>query len=67
MHSIRFRLNGVETTVDAGSGRTLLDLLRGDLRLTGTHFGSGAGECGACHIIIRDCAVAACGRPLAAA
>ena len=65
MPDIRFRLNGVETTVDADPGRSLLDVLRGgQLRLTGTHFGCGAGECGACHVIIGDRAVAACDTPL---
>jgi nicotinate dehydrogenase subunit A len=64
MPDIGFRLNGVATTIDADSGRSLLDVLRGQLRLTGTHFGCGAGECGACHVIIGDRAVAACDTPL---
>ena len=43
---------------------SLLDVLRGRSALTGTHFGCGAGECGACHVIIGDRAVAACETPL---
>ncbi len=60
----RFRLNGVATEIDADPDRPLLDILRGKLGLTGPHFGCGAGECGACHVIIGDHAVAACDTPL---
>jgi nicotinate dehydrogenase subunit A len=64
MADIQFRLNGVETSVDADPDRSLLDILRGPLRMTGAHFGCGAGECGACNVIIGDRAVAACDTPL---
>jgi len=64
MPDLQFRLNGVETTVDTDPDRSLLDLLRGSLGMTGTHFGCGAGECGACNVIIDDRAVAACETPL---
>jgi nicotinate dehydrogenase subunit A len=64
MPSIRFRLNGVETKVDADPDRSLLDVLRGPLHMTGPHFGCGANECGACNVIVGDRAVAACDTPL---
>src|SRR4249920_2565379 len=64
MPSVRFRLNGVETDVDADPDRSLLDILRGQLSMTGPHFGCGAGECGACNVMIGDRAVAACDAPL---
>jgi nicotinate dehydrogenase subunit A len=64
MPSIRFRLNGVETKVDADPDRSLLDVLRGPLHMTGPHFGCGANECGACNVIVSDRAVAACDTPL---
>jgi nicotinate dehydrogenase subunit A len=64
MPSIRFRLNGVETDVDADPDSALLDILRGQLGMTGTHFGCGANECGACNVIIGDHAVASCDTPL---
>src|ERR1044072_3185208 len=64
MPSVRFRLNGAETEVDADPDRSLLDILRGHLGMTGPHFGCGAGECGACHVLIGDLAVAACDTPL---
>jgi nicotinate dehydrogenase subunit A len=64
MPSIRFLLNGVETKVDADPDRSLLDVLRGPLHVTGPHFGCGANECGACNVIVGDRAVAACDTPL---
>jgi len=64
MPVIRFRLNGVATTIDATGDRSLLDVLRGQLHMTGGHFGCGAGECGACNVIIGGHAVAACDTPL---
>jgi nicotinate dehydrogenase subunit A len=64
MPTTRFRLNGVATEVDADPDRLLLDILRGQFGLTGPHFGCGAGECGACHVIVGDRAVTACDTPL---
>src|SRR6202049_2543274 len=64
MPSIRFRLNGVETDVDADPDRSLLDILRGQLGMTGSHFGCGPNECGASNVIVGDRAVAACDTPL---
>jgi nicotinate dehydrogenase subunit A len=64
MPRIRFRLNGAETVVDADSDRSLLDILRAQLGMTGSHFGCGANECGACNVLIGDRAVAACDTPL---
>jgi nicotinate dehydrogenase subunit A len=64
MPSIRFRLNGVETDVDAAADSSLLTVLRGPLGMTGPHFGCGANECGACHVMIGDHAVASCDTPM---
>ena len=64
MPNSRFRLNGVETDIDADPDSSLLSILRGQLGMTGPHFGCGAGECGACHVIIGDRAVSACDTPL---
>ena len=64
MPSIRFRLNGVETDVDADPDTSLLTVLRGRLRMTGTHFGCGANECGACNVLVGDRAMASCDTPL---
>src|SRR6478609_10734408 len=64
MPSVRFRLNGAETEIDADPDRSLLNVLRGQLGVTGPHFGCGAGECGACNVILGDHAVSACDTPL---
>ena len=64
MASIRFRLNGAETSVDADPDTSLLAILRGNLGITGTHFGCGAGECGACNVIVDDKVVSSCDTPL---
>jgi nicotinate dehydrogenase subunit A len=64
MPIVRFRLNGVETAIDADADRSLLDILRGELGLIGAHFGCGAGECGACNVIVDGRAVSSCDMPL---
>ena len=64
MPSVRFRLNGAETEVDADLDRTLLDILRGQLGITSPHFGCGAGECGACNVIVDGRAMSSCDMPL---
>ena len=64
MPAVHFRLNGVETVVDADLDRSLLDVLRAELHLTSPHFGCGAGECGACHVLLGDRAVTSCDTPL---
>ena len=64
MARVRFRLNGVETDIDADPDRTLLDILRGPLQMTGTHFGCGVAECGACNVMVGDQALPSCDIPL---
>lgn len=64
MPSVRFRLNGAPTEIDADPDRPLLDILRGRLGVTGPHFGCGAGECGACHVIVDGHAITSCDAPL---
>jgi carbon-monoxide dehydrogenase small subunit len=49
---IQFEVNGTVREVDAPPMKRLLDVLREDLRLTGTKEGCGEGECGACSVII---------------
>jgi carbon-monoxide dehydrogenase small subunit len=59
-HTIRLTVNGTtyERTVEAR--RTLVDFLREDLRLTGTHIGCEHGVCGACTILYNGEAVRSC-------
>ena len=62
--TIRLRVNGAEHTVEADPSSSLLGALRSGLGLTGTHFGCGANQCGACNVMIDGQAVAACDTPL---
>ena len=65
--AVRLRVNGIERVVEADPATPLLSVLRGPLGLTGAHFGCGANQCGACHVLIGEHAVAACDTPLWAA
>ena len=60
-------INGAERSVGADPATPLLAVLRGELGLTGSHFGCGVNQCGACNVIIDGQAVAACDTPLWAA
>ncbi|MGY0572785.1 (2Fe-2S)-binding protein [Bradyrhizobium sp. RDM12] len=64
MPTIQFELNGATVAVDADPDQMLLDVLRGRLGTTGPHFGCGAGECGACYVMVDNRAVASCAMPM---
>ena len=49
---IRFTLNGRPVEVETAPDRRVVDLLRQDLGLTGTKEACGAGECGACTVLV---------------
>ncbi|PYP38798.1 MAG: hypothetical protein DMD48_08570 [Gemmatimonadetes bacterium] len=57
---MRFTLNGGAVSLDVVGTRRLLDVLREDLRLTGTKEGCGEGECGACSVLIDGEVVDSC-------
>ena len=65
--STQIRVNGVDRAVAADPATSLLAVLRGELGLTGTHFGCGLSQCGACNVLVDGHAVAACDTPLWAA
>jgi carbon-monoxide dehydrogenase small subunit len=50
--NIRFTLNGNTVSLDIAADYRVVDLLREELRQTGTKEGCGAGECGACSILV---------------
>lgn len=58
--TVNFTLNGQPVSVETAPNRRLLDLLREDLRLTGTKEGCAVGECGACTVILDGKAVTSC-------
>jgi carbon-monoxide dehydrogenase small subunit len=65
MKKITLTINGESYTRSVDEHRTLLHFLREDLGLTGTKEGCGAGECGACTILmngrsVNSCLVLAC-------
>jgi carbon-monoxide dehydrogenase small subunit len=49
---IALEVNGAARTVESSPWKRLLDVLREDLRLTGTKEGCGEGECGACTVLL---------------
>lgn len=60
-------VNGKRLQIDAGSERSLLGVLRDDLDLTGSKYGCGEGQCGACTVLIDGKAARSCITTLAAA
>ena len=64
--TIAFTVNGRAVEVVAPHDDTpLLDVLRNQLRLTGTRFGCGLEQCGCCFVLIDGAPVKSCGRAIA--
>ena len=51
---INFILNDKELSIETASGKTLLDFIRKEAKLTGTKEGCREGDCGACTVMIGD-------------
>jgi aerobic-type carbon monoxide dehydrogenase small subunit (CoxS/CutS family) len=60
-------VNGTRLRIDSASDRSLLSVLRDDLDLTGTKYGCGEGQCGACTVLIDGQATRSCITTVAAA
>jgi aerobic-type carbon monoxide dehydrogenase small subunit (CoxS/CutS family) len=60
MSSIRLTVNGKPYTVDAEPQTSLLSVLREQLDLTGSKYGCGEGQCGACTVLIDGKAQRSC-------
>src|SRR5688572_30576289 len=64
--SLTLKVNGAERVVEAEPETPLLYVLRNDLKLKGTRFGCGRGQCGSCTVIIDGQAVQSCDVPVGA-
>ena len=58
--NMKLKINGREYEIVSGPGTTLLDVLRYELRLTGTKEGCGTGSCGSCTVLVDGKAINSC-------
>jgi nicotinate dehydrogenase subunit A len=65
MAKLTIKVNGTSREVETDDPDIpLLYVLRGDLGLTGTHFGCGLAQCGACTVLVNGRAVRSCLAPV---
>jgi len=64
--SVRFKVNGTEHSVASDPQRRLLEVLREELQLTGTKYGCGEGQCGACTVHVNGEPARSCLLPVVA-
>lgn len=62
---MELRINGAAYQVEAQADTPLLWVLRDDLGLTGTKYGCGLAQCGACSVLVDGVVVRACVTPVA--
>ena len=62
--AVDFRVNGRPVSVDAPGGTRLLWVLREQLKLTGTKYGCGAAQCGACMVHVDGQPTFSCQTPI---
>ncbi len=67
MGNFVLNVNGARLPVDAPSDESLLSVLRNHLHLTGTKYGCGEGQCGACTVLLNGRAVRSCLTPASSA
>jgi len=60
------RINGARRQIQADPERSLHSVLRDDLDLTGSKYGCGEGQCGACTVLLDGAAVRSCVTPVRA-
>jgi aerobic-type carbon monoxide dehydrogenase small subunit (CoxS/CutS family) len=63
----KLQVNGTAYPIDADAGVSLLSVLRNQLDLTGSKYGCGEGQCGACTVLINGNPRRACITPVGAA
>ncbi|MCI4648333.1 (2Fe-2S)-binding protein [Phaeodactylibacter sp.] len=66
MASFTLQINGKPQTVEAAPETPLLWVLRDHLQMTGTKYGCGIGQCGACTVHLNGTAMRSCSLPVSA-
>lgn len=61
---MELKINGVQHHINADPDTPLLWVLRDDLKMTGTKYGCGLAQCGACTVLINGNAVRSCVTPV---
>ncbi|PSR55878.1 ferredoxin [Adhaeribacter arboris] len=61
---MELQVNGVKRTAKATPETSLLSVLRDEFDLTGTKYGCGEGQCGACTVLLDGKAVRSCRTPI---
>lgn len=56
----RLTINGTSQTHDVAPATLLVELLRDDLGMTGTHIGCDTSQCGACNVLVDGIALKSC-------
>jgi carbon-monoxide dehydrogenase small subunit len=57
---VKFKVNGRQQEAYTAPNRTLLEVVRDDLRLTGAKEGCGTGDCGACSMVVDGRLITSC-------
>lgn len=65
--AITLEINQRSVSLHTDHSRSLLDILRNECDLRGSHFGCGQEQCGACMVLINNRAACACSIPIEAA
>ena len=65
--TVTLTVNGKQMSISTDPDRSLLDVLREELHLTGTKYGCGEGRCGACSVLMNGERVLSCVTPVAQA
>lgn len=65
--TVAFIINGARRTLTTDPERSLLEVLREDLRLQGAKYGCGEGHCGSCSVLLDGKRVYSCRTPIARA
>jgi carbon-monoxide dehydrogenase small subunit len=61
-HALQLHINGQPMTLDASPADLLIDVLREQCHLTGTHQGCDTAQCGACTVLVNGAAIKSCNR-----